>query len=82
MDLNRFIKIVLFSDIKKYKRKESLEQKGIMMAQLQILNQSKLPFFHQNTLKIRNSSLPEDKIKNNPFCIKYYYCKALPYVTI
>lgn len=52
-----------------------------MMAQLQILNQRKLPSFYQNTLKILNSSLPEDKTKNNLFCIKYYYCKSLPYVT-
>lgn len=51
-----------------------------MTAQLQILNQRKLPSFHQNGLKIHNSSLPENKIKINPFCIKYYYRKASLYI--
>jgi len=83
-DLSRYIKIVLFSGRKKYKRKrrnQSLEHKGIIMAQMHILNQRKLPSFHQNTLKILNSSLPEDKIKINPFCIECYYCKASPYIS-
>ena len=54
--------------MKKYKRKrenQSLAHKGIMMAPLHILNQRKLPSFHQNTLKILNSSLPEGKIKTS-----------------
>lgn len=63
----------------KEKNNQCLEQKGIMMAQLQILNQRKSSSFHQNNLNILNTSAPESKIKINPFCTKHYYFKSSPY---
>lgn len=68
-------------DSEEKNKNQSLGQKGIMMAQLQILHQRKLPCFYQTTFNILNISLSVYKIKISPLCIKYYYCKTSPNIT-